>query len=248
MAASRQPGSDRFPATQWSLVGRAAQLDPAARRQALEELLPRYLSALKAHLVHYRRLPPERADDLLQEFVARKVLQKDLIASADRRLGKFRTLLLTALDRFVRNQYRDQRARKRSASDGAVPFDQQQHVLPDQSRHCEAFDLEWAREVIRDALGKMRQECEASGRMQLWGIFECRVVGPILEGAPPVDYARLVEQFGFQSPSHASHALTTAKRMYARALRSAVGQYAQDEDEIESEIRDLRVILARCNA
>ena len=82
--------------------------------------------------------------------------------------------------------------------------------------------------------------------MQLWGIFESRVVGPTLEGALPVDYAHLVEQFGFQSPSQASNALTTAKRMYARALRSAVGRYAQNEEEIEAEIKELKEILARC--
>ena len=40
--------------------------------------------------------------------------------------------------------------------------------------------------------------------------------------------------------------MTTAKRMYARALRSAIGQYAKDHQEIESELIELKEILARC--
>ena len=107
--------------------------------------------------------------------------------------------------------------------------------------------MAWARSVISEALRQMQAECESSGRTDLWGVFQCRVVGPILEGAPPVDYRELVERFGFQSPTQASNALTTAKRMYARALRSAVGEYARDEHEIESEIEELKGILARCS-
>ena len=73
-------------------------------------------------------------------------------------------------------------------------------------------------------------------------------MGPTLDGIPPADYSQLIDRFGFQSPTQASIALTTAKRMYARALRSAVGQYAQDQNEVESEIEALKKILARCSA
>jgi len=76
-------------------------------------------------------------------------------------------------------------------------------------------------------------------------VFECRVVKPILDGSPPADYRELVERFGFRSPSQASNALTTAKRMYARSLRAAVGQYAGDHAEIETELADLKQALAR---
>jgi len=249
MAAEKHQGPNRFPVTQWSLVIKAGQLDPKAKREALGQLLPRYLPAMKAHLVHRKRLPSEKADDLLQEFVANKILEKDLIARADQQLGKFRTLMLTALDRFVKNQLRNEHAKKRAASDGAMlGLDEHADYLPGTARGAEEFDLAWARGVINEALRKMRQQCESSGRMQLWGIFECRVVGPTLHAAAPIDYAQLVERFGFQSPSQASNALTTAKRMYARALRDAVSEYARDEEEIEAEIKELREILAQCGA
>ena len=84
-----------------------------------------------------------------------------------------------------------------------------------------------------------------SGRADLWGVFQCRVMAPILEGAQPVDYGQLVERFGLKSPAHAWNVLITAKRIFARTLRSVVAEYCRDDDEIESEIAELRGILAR---
>jgi len=59
-----------FPATQWSLVERARQPDTHGRQEALAYLLKRYLPALRAHLIREKRLSSDRADDLLQGFVA----------------------------------------------------------------------------------------------------------------------------------------------------------------------------------
>ena len=78
----------------------------------------------------------------------------------------------------------------------------------------------------------------------MWGLFDCRVVRPMLEGAPAPDYRELVDRFGFPSPVQASNALVTAKRMYVRILRAVIGEYADDEREIDSEIADLHRILA----
>ena len=247
MAAAQFGGAQEFPSTRWSLVGRAGQRDVEVKHEALEQLLGRYLPALQAHLVYRKRLPAERADDLVQEFIAKKILEKDLIARADQKLGKFRTLLLTALDRFVKNQIRNEHAKKRAPSQGALlTFDERSEDASAPQQPSDAFDVAWARGVIAEALSQMRAECETMGRQEIWGVFQCRVVGPILEGTPTVDYRELIERFGLQSPTQASNVLTTGKRMYARALRSAVGQYTEDEAEIESEVEELRGILARC--
>jgi DNA-directed RNA polymerase specialized sigma24 family protein len=238
-----EPG--QFPVTPWSLVARAGREGSQIKREALGQLLARYLPALRAHLIYRRGCRPETADDLVQEFVAGKIVEKDLIARADKQLGKFRTFLLTALDRFVMNQFRDQHAKKRTPGEGAmVSIDERIDPAQGEQGPSDAFDVTWARGVIDQALQQVRQECEASGRADLWGVFECRVVAPSLEGAEPPEYRELVRRYGFRSPTQASNALTTAKRMYVRALRSVVGEYAED-DEIDSEIEDLRNIVAR---
>src|SRR5690348_17011801 len=67
-----QAASQRFPTTQWTSVARAGETGTLAA-QTLAHLLESYLLPLRAHLMIEKRLPPEKADDLLQSFVAEKV-------------------------------------------------------------------------------------------------------------------------------------------------------------------------------
>jgi RNA polymerase sigma-70 factor (ECF subfamily) len=219
--------------------------DREAQREALEQLLTRYLPALQAHLVHTKGLSSENAEDLLQDFVAGKILERDLIARADRHLGKFRTFLLTALDRFLINRLRDVGAKKRAAGEGAERLGERAARLSVNGGPSDAFDVTWARRVLAEVLQRMRTHCETTGRTDIWGVFECRVLGPILDGTEPPDYRELVQRFGLQSPSQASNVLATAKRMYGRTLRAVVGEYTRSDGEIDEEIRELREILAR---
>ncbi len=81
--------------------------------------------------------------------------------------------------------------------------------------------------------------------MEVWGVFEVRILAPILQGTEPADYRELVERFGLRSPSQASNVLITGKRMFERVLRSVVAEYARDERDVDEEIGELREILAR---
>src|SRR5213079_336957 len=90
-----------FPATRWSLVGRAATRGTENGKLALAELVQIYLPALRAFLTVSMRIDEHRADDLLQGFLADRVLQQDMIAQADRERGKFRTFLLATLKRYA---------------------------------------------------------------------------------------------------------------------------------------------------
>ena len=231
----------RFPTTHWSLVGRAGVADG----EALGRLLARYLPALVAHLVHGKRLPPEEAEDLVQDFVAGKILQKNLISRADPDLGKFRTLLLTSLDRFLIDQIRAKKAKMRSPGDGQiVAMGEGKPLAQAVATSSDAFDQAWARRILAETLERMRDECERSNRTDVWNVFDARLLGPVLQGSPSMDYDILVDRFGLTSPSQAANLLVTAKRMYARVLRSVVAEYALSEEEIEAEIAELKSILA----
>lgn len=238
----------RFPTTQWSQVGRAADADPAVRRQALEALLRRYLPAFRAHLRVRRRLDPHRAEDLLQGFVCDQIVADDLIARADRGRGRFRSLLLKALDRYAHNAWRHDHAAGRAPDGALLDVD----ALPAEPEAGggdgppDAFDAAWAREVVGRAVGLVREHFQQApeGR-RTWDVFRCRVLEPAYAGAPPPPYEQLVAQFGFASPSQASNALMTAKRAFARALRAVVGEYAADEAEVDAELADLWAAFAR---
>lgn len=235
-----------FPETRWSLVSLVGATTSDEQRQALGVLLQRYLPALRAHLVHKRRLAVDEADDLLQEFVSGKVLEQRLLERSDRERGRFRTFLLVTLDRFLIDQVRRRRVAERrlpsaptGGDDEAMP-----HDPADDEARSDPFEAEWARQIIEQAVELMRAECDAARRPDLWGVFEERLLRPSRDGSEPLEYAELVRRFRLESPAQASNVLMTAKRMFARAVRAVVGQYA-DPAAVDAEIRDLRVIVGR---
>ncbi|MCX6907536.1 MAG: hypothetical protein NTY01_05780 [Verrucomicrobia bacterium] len=233
-----------FPPTHWSEVRRAAHPSQVWGEQALAALLSRYRPALKAHLMFVKRLSPDHAEDLLHDFIADKVLRHSLLAGSDPSRGRFRTYLLTALDRYVVSAHRRDAAQKRAPEGGFVELEDFDAPAGDAAQTL-AGDVEWARQVIAEALQRAQIECEATGRANFWNMFEVRVVGPLLRGEPPPAYETLVARLGFQSPLQASNALTTAKRIFTRMLREVVAEYSESPEAVEAELHDLRAILAQ---
>lgn len=226
------------------MIGRAADPSTGVRRPALEQLLRRYIGPLRHHLVRRRRLPIERAEDLLQGFVSSKVLEQNLLAKAEPGRGQFRGFLLRSLDRFVSDRLRQEAQRRRAAGE-VVALEEQAEPIDDAATPDQAFDLEWARQVLGDAAGRMRRQCARSGRADVWAVFEARVLLPTLTGAEPVPNEKLARDLGFGSAADVSNRLVTAKRMFARLLREVVGEYASGGEEVEEELADLRLSLAR---
>jgi DNA-directed RNA polymerase specialized sigma24 family protein len=236
------------PATDWGLIARATGEPSLEQRLAMQALLAQYLPALKTHVLARWRVRIERAEDLLQAFLTAKVVEDNLIAQASEEKGKFRHFLRRTLDDFIIDQYRRENARKRSP--GRIAPLAEADLLPDENAGAadEAFEVAWAREVIAAALGQMRQECTDGGRPDIWGVFECRVVKPLLENDPPTPYEQVVEQWRLKSPIQAANVLATGKRMFERNLRAVLRGYTGGEGGIDAELRELREILARCRA
>ncbi|HMP75122.1 MAG TPA: hypothetical protein PKE12_02385 [Kiritimatiellia bacterium] len=247
------PGQEQpFPDTRWTLVGRAADRSTRESGRALEELLERYWPALRTHLVRAKHLPADQAEDLVQSFIADKILLGDLLARADRDRGKFRTLLLTALDRYAISVFRKDHAERRSPGPGRlISFEAApgaaDHAAPGRPGST-AFDMAWIQELIHETLRRVERDCAAAGRHAFWALFEDRVVNPILNGQLPDAYGPLVARLGFTSPMKASNALVTVKRMFERTFRAVVREYAGDEDNVKREIQELRSILADASA
>lgn len=235
----------RFPTTRWSLVFRAAGGQTHQSREALDELLRRYWKPLLAHLVRSRGVEANEAEDVLQGFIAERVLERRLLASADAQRGKFRTLLLRALECHLADRYRYLNRHKRRGDAMAiriydVPDEEDSRTNPEI-----IFDVEWAREVLGQALRAMRQNVESQERADIWHIFEARVVRPTLYGDEPVPYCQLAERLGLRSAEQGPNLLVSAKRIFHRCLREVIGAYAADEDEVDAEIVELEEALAR---
>ena len=81
--------------------------------------------------------------------------------------------------------------------------------------------------------------------MDIWNIFKERILGPFFQSRAAASYEELARRFQLASPTTAANLLVTGKRMYARLLRAAVGEYEMEADSINAEIADLWQILAK---
>lgn len=229
-----------FPVTNWTAVLQAGRSDFSISGAAQDELLRVYLPALQGYLLRVRVLSPDHVEDILQGFVADKIVKGGLFRKADQARGRFRNLVLKSLNNYV-NTWLQKRAR------GPVEGVGVDH-LPDIAVEAEQtvpFDEDWARQTVTAALETMQRECVQKSRGDVWDVFCCRVVRPAYEDAPEVPYEAIVEKFNLSSPREAINLLVTAKRMFVRCLREAIGRYAAEGEDVDGEMADLRSILMR---
>jgi DNA-directed RNA polymerase specialized sigma24 family protein len=94
-------GGGGFPETHWSLVLRARGAPSEASRKALAVLCREYRAPLLA-FARRREADPDRAEEMVQDFLAR-VVEKDIFGKGDPARGRLRSFLRTALRRHVSN-------------------------------------------------------------------------------------------------------------------------------------------------
>jgi len=235
-----------WPTTHWSLVGRAGGAGVEDRRRALTSLVQIYMPALRWHLQNRRGVRSHQVEDLLQEFLLSKVLNKGIVGMAKKERGSFRTFMATALDRFVQNRLRDQRALKRGG--GAVELTDGPIPEVDSSNPAQSFDYAWARQVIGQVIRRMRRECCRNRRPDIWEVFKNRILLPALHNVDPVPYIELAQKLRIDSACRLSNVLVTANRMFARTLRQILRAYEKDESAIDGEIRALWQAVSRPRA
>jgi len=229
-----------FPATNWAAVLQAARSDFSISGKVQDDLFRVYLPALQRYLLRARRLSPDHVEDILQGFVADKILRGGLFKKADQARGRFRNLVLKSLNNYVATWFA-KRARD-PMKDAGVEDIPDIPVVAEQTVH---FDENWARQTVTTALECMKVECQEKSRSDVWDVFYCRVVRPAYQDAPEVPYEELVTQFNLSSPREAINLLVTAKRMFVRCLRETIGRYAANAADVEGEMADLRGILMR---
>ena len=98
--------------------------------------------------------------------------------------------------------------------------------------------------LVHTVIRAMQEECRKTGREDVWQVFEGRILAEVFGEAPVAGYEELARSLKLKSPTQAANLLVTAKRMYARLLRSAVAEYERDEADVEAELADLHRSLA----
>jgi RNA polymerase sigma factor (sigma-70 family) len=244
---------ERFVTTRWSVVLSCA--DPAlgdeAARQALAELCKIYWRPVFTFICRHGRSVTD-AQDLTQDFFV-MVLEGSLLKRADPSRGRFRSLLLKALQNFLADDIDKKRARKRGGDMQFVSWDDWMAEAPSQltvsSRALESwpaerlFDLRWAATVVEQAVRRLREECESQGKLRAFeALRSC--LGAERED---VSYSTLSQTLGVPEAT-VKRLVHRLRQRYRTLLREEVAETVADPAEIDDEIRHLCGVLAAGSA
>jgi len=233
-----------FPTTSWNCVAEAGDRESPGADAALAEICRGYWFPVYS-FIRSRGHTADEAADLTQEYFAR-LLQSRLLAAADSRKGRFRTLLRADCDYFLADQ-RDRRlAGKRGGS--RVQFsldihdaDRRYRLEPsDGLDPALLFDRAWVLEMLVRALDRLAREEASAGR---GATFE-RLKGVLTEDRRVVPYSVLAEELG-TTPIAIQSAVQRLRRHYRQVLRAEVATTLDDpsESEVDDEIRSLFAVL-----
>ncbi len=162
---------NRFQTTRWSVV-LDARKEPVQARRALESLCRTYRPPVYAYICGHH-FAAESAEDLTQAFFAR-FIEQGLCLKADPERGRFRTLLLTALKRFLDDTLDREKTVKRGGRAQVRSLDSfddsasMNSGFVDRDSPEYAFHRAWVRTVVQAALQKLRIEAKAAGKVALF--------------------------------------------------------------------------------
>jgi len=249
-AIGREPSPDRFGTTRWSVIlSCTADKDSEKEktRRALEELCRIYWRPIFAFICR-RGYPVSDAQDLTQDFFV-MVLEGNLLNLVDPARGRFRSLLLEALRRFLKDASVSRRAQKRGGKVQFVSWDDwmaeapSRLSIPQQALENlppeRLFDVRWAATVVERALRGLAEECESHGRRR---VFDALSASLAAERAD-VHYVDLAKSLGISEAS-VKRLLHEMRERYRALLRQEVADTVEKPDSIDDEVRYLCAALA----
>ncbi len=244
-------GKSSFQTTHWSII-QAAKTDDLTRRQTIVgNLMATYWRPVYCYLKR-RGYDNEAAKDLTQGFFCEIVFGRGLVHKADREKGRFRTFLLTALDRYVVNVIRHDTRRKATPQGGIVALDFEDLAnlqTPQAAATAEqAFHFRWAADLLDQVLSEVREEYCSTGRAAYWEVFRLKVLAPILEDADSPPLAHLCTELGIDDESKAANIIVTVKRRFRAVLKRRLRDLVGSDAEAEDELNDIFQILSQARA
>jgi RNA polymerase sigma-70 factor (ECF subfamily) len=225
------------------VVVAAARSDTAKAQAALEKLCQTYWYPLYAY-VRRRGHSPQDAQDLTQAFFAR-LLERHWVGDADRDRGRFRTFLLTAMSRFLADEWDKARAQKRGGGVIHVPL---QLDTAETRYGCEpaddcapeqCYERRWALTLLDAVLQRLRSEYERAGRAELFAGLNASLVG----GREWQPYAELAAKLDM-SESAAKVAVHRLRKRFRKLLRAEIAQTMAATDDVDEELGHLLAVLA----
>jgi RNA polymerase sigma factor (sigma-70 family) len=244
-----QERPSHFATTRWSVVLASAgsQGEEQKAREALNQLCESYWRPVFAFICRQGHSSAD-AQDLAQDFFV-MVLEGNLLKLADPHRGRFRALLLKSLENFLRESARAGRARKRGGNVDFISWDDWMAAAPsrfstsavvlESSSPERLFDLRWAATVTEHALRRLREECEAKGRLRVFEALSSCLGAERTE----VSYSNVAATLGIDETT-VKKLLHRLRQRYRELLRGEVAETVADPADIDDEIRYLCAALA----
>jgi len=241
-----------FETTRWTQIQKAKILDQERRQASVNNLLQRYWKPVYCCVIR-KGYSNEDAKDITQNFFCEIVLGRDLIQQADQAKGRFRTFLLTALNRYVTSLYRKETAQKRRPLEGLVQLEHLEASsmqLGDSSELCpeQAFHYTWATTLLDEVIAEVKNQCFSKGEATYWEVFRATVLAPNLYNTKAPFMAELCAKYSIESEKKASNMAQTVKKRWRKAFWNHVRRHVGSDSEVEDEIRDLIEILSKGGA
>jgi DNA-directed RNA polymerase specialized sigma24 family protein len=235
--------ADRFATTRWSLVRTAGHEQGSAGRKALEALCESYWYPLYA-FIRRRGFQAAESQDLTQAFFA-DLLERNVLAVAERERGRFRFFLLQSLKNFLSSERRKQTAEKRGAGRLVLSLDfeagetRYRHEPVESITPERLFQRRWTLLLLEQVLEQLRTEYDDASRSELFAALEPQLQGREL----PMNYAELGTRLGMSEGALkvAAHRL---RRRYREILRARIAETVSTPEEIDEELRDLQIALS----
>jgi DNA-directed RNA polymerase specialized sigma24 family protein len=247
--AEADGASRRFVTTRWSLILSSLDVesDHEKAREALAQLCRVYWRPIFAFICRKGYSVPD-AQDLTQDFFV-MVLKGNLLKHADRNRGRFRSLLLAALQNLLVDAHDKQSAKKRGGDVQFVSWDDWMAEAPshlsipasaiDKWPAEKLFDVRWAATVAEQALRQLGEECESHGRRRVFDVLSSSLVAE----REDVSYASLARELGVEEPK-IKGLLHQMRRRYRQLLRAEVAETIENPEDIDEELRYLCAALA----
>lgn len=243
---------NRFLTTRWSVILSCADSEGGEQkvRKALAELCKIYWRPVFAFICQQGYTVPD-AQDLTQDFFL-MVLKGQLLHRADRNRGRFRSLMLRALQNFLRDAVERRQTRKRGGDVRFVSWDEwiaeapsrlsiPMHKTENWSPQ-RIFDVRWAATVVERALRRLGDECERRGRRRVFDVLSVCLTGERQD----ISYAKFSKTLALSEEALKSlvHRL---RGRYRALLREEVARTVDKPEEIDDELRYLFAALTAPN-
>lgn len=232
-----------FQTTHWSVVVAAGKSQSAESNAALSQLCERYWYPLYV-FARKKTGDNHRAQDLLQAFFA-QLLEKKFVGHADQTQGKFRTFLITALSRFMNNQWNREQTIKRGGGLNKLSIDlesgERRYLqAPSHSVTAEAlFDRQWALQLLDQVVNRLRNEYHHDGKLDQFDQLKPTIVADETK----LPYSQVAAKLK-TSEANVKVLVHRLRHRYRQILCEEISQTLCDNEEIDAEIAQLFDVFA----